>query len=144
MRRDGEIGIGDYDDDADRGKQMRDLMASSFKTAIRCFNQIAVPSNWIVERINEKARPVQKRCIARSDQRPRYIVLSDEEMKRKIRTPSGESFDRASHRRRAHLALLKSERYKHKRGQYVKVSACWVGPQEYRERGEIYKVLIDK
>lgn len=102
------------------------------------------PGNWIVKRENVTARPVQKGRVPRSDQRPRYIVVSDKEIERVIRDPNPANVGTVRpHRRRAHSHLLKSERFTWKRGQRVFVKACWVGPETAEYGGERYSVCLD-
>lgn len=104
------------------------------------------PSNWIAKRLDEVARPVPKGKIARSDQRERYIVLTKEAIERCVRTPNPENAGtplHLGHRRRAHWATLRHERYRFRRGQRVFVKACWVGPEEIEYGHEKYRVLTE-
>lgn len=111
-------------------------------TAALCV--INSPSNWVVKRENITARPVPKGAIPRSDQRPRYIVVSNDEIHRVIRDPNPENAGTVKpHRRRAHSKLLKSEKFTWKRGQRIFVKACWVGPEQAEYGGERYKVCLD-
>lgn len=49
---------------------------------------------------------------------------------------------RSAHSRRAHYRLLKSPRYKSKRGTVIFVRSCWVGPKEWEDAsGQIYKIV---
>lgn len=108
--------------------------------------EINKPNKWVVKKETIKARPIQKGRIPRSDQRPRYVLVTDEELDRVLREPNPENspIDRRPHRRRRHLRYLKSERYsEEKRFTHTVVEACWVGPQQAEYGGERYTVCLD-
>lgn len=121
--------------------------SSGWAIGVGCLYTINSPKKWIVSREHIHARPVQKGKIARSDQRVRFIIVSEDEIERVIRDPNpanvGVYADRRPHRRRAHSHLLKSERFTWKRGQRVFVKACWVGPETAEYGGERYRVMLD-
>ncbi len=55
-----------------------------------------------------------------------------------------DSVARMAHARRAHFRILRSERFKAKRGQQIFIKSCWVGPKEWEDAsGQTYK-LVDK
>lgn len=104
------------------------------------------PSNWIVKRIPEMARPVQRGIVAPLHTRERYIVMSQEGMEKTFRIPNPENKGRSlshGHRRRACWHTLRHERFKARIGQRIFVKGCWVGPEEVVIGGERYKVLLD-
>jgi len=108
--------------------------------------EINRPNKWVVKKETIKARPIQKGKIPRSDQRPRYVLVTDEELSRVLREPNPENspIDRRPHRRRRHLRFLQSERYsEEKRFKHTVVEACWVGPQQAEYSGERYTVCLD-
>ncbi len=51
---------------------------------------------------------------------------------------------RVAHSRRAHTRLLRSDRYKEKKGQRIAIRATWVGPKEWQEEGgrQIYRIIV--
>lgn len=59
-------------------------------------------------------------------------------------TRSTESIKRQAHTRRAHARILRSSRYKDKRGQTIHVKATWVGPSEWKEASSIYRMVPRK
>lgn len=48
---------------------------------------------------------------------------------------------RQAHSRRAHARVLRSPRFKNKVGQIIYVKASWVGPEEWKQSGSIYRVI---
>lgn len=50
------------------------------------------------------------------------------------------SIKRQAHSRRAHVRILRSPRFKNKVGQTIRVKACWVGPDEWKQFGSIYRM----
>ena len=50
------------------------------------------------------------------------------------------SMKRQAHSRRAHIRILRSHRFKNKVGQTIRVKACWVGPDTWKQFGSIYKI----
>jgi len=46
-----------------------------------------------------------------------------------------------AHSRRAHDRILRSEKFKHKRGQTIRIKACWVGPLEWKQDSSIYQII---
>lgn len=123
------------------------IMAGAGELSVLALEVINSPTNWIVKREHVTARPIERGKIARSDQRPRYILVSHDEIERVIRDPNpaneGVFKDRRPHRRRAHSKLLSSEKFTWKRGQRVHVKACWVGPEQAEYGGERYTVCLD-
>jgi hypothetical protein len=54
-----------------------------------------------------------------------------------------ETIQRMAHNRRAHKRLLKSDRFRFKKGQEITVRATWIGPKEWMDEGghQIYRIL---
>lgn len=76
---------------------------------------------------------------------PRAVVLDGDRAPTDARS-GGTSFaptDREvrPHRRRGHYKTLRSERFKHKRGERVWVRPAWVGPREWVLGGTTYRVV---
>jgi hypothetical protein len=55
-------------------------------------------------------------------------------------SPGDEYIKKRAHSRRAHARILRSPRFKNKVGQTIRVKACWVGPDEWRQFGSIYRM----
>lgn len=55
-------------------------------------------------------------------------------------SPGDEYIKKRAHSRRAHARILRSPRFKNKVGQTIRVKACWVGPDEWKQFGTIYRM----
>jgi hypothetical protein len=104
------------------------------------------PRFFIVECAPTKLRPYSG--IKNTAHRPVYTVLHLSEIVKKYgltgRDNGGTHASPSPHPRRAHLAVLRSERYTHKRGQTIKIPAVWVGPKEVVKGNHRYRILVDK
>ncbi len=118
------------------------------------FNALAflnTPDRFVVEieggrKKHDKPRPK----LLRAHERPKYTLLKKPEIKRIFSESYSDESDTAdrrspiAHFRRKHLRCLRSERFlEGKRGSYVAVEACWVGPKEKMVDGKVYRVLVD-
>lgn len=103
------------------------------------------PEYFIFEQSPLKPRPTKKGRITRSPDRPRYIPLKPDAIRKTmgLKSPEGQGVTRRPHERRRHWRQLNSERYTHKRGQRVLVEACWVGPSEAVVGKTRYRVRLD-
>jgi hypothetical protein len=101
----------------------------------------AVPEGY--ERAIKKG--VTKKKIIRSDFRPRYTLLTPQEIRKVMKLPPSEPTGRkqSPHERRRHKRYLRAERYTHKRFQWVDVDAAWIGPEEAKVGNMRYKVRLD-
>jgi hypothetical protein len=104
------------------------------------------PGYFIFERSPANPRKCKAGRITRSPDRPRYIPLKPEVIRKTMGldrpTEAGVSAKRP-HERRRHWRLLKSERFKNKQGQRILVDACWVGPSEAVIGKTRYRVRLD-
>ncbi len=104
------------------------------------------PEYFIFEKSPANPRKGKAGRITRSPDRPRYIPLEPEVIRKTMGldrpTEDGVSAKRP-HERRRHWRLLKSERFKNKQGQRVMVDACWVGPSEAVVGKTRYRVRLD-
>jgi hypothetical protein len=104
------------------------------------------PEYFIFEKSPVNPRKGKAGRITRSPDRPRYIPLEPEVIRKTMGldrpTEDGVSTKRP-HERRRHWRLLKSERFKNKQGQRVMVDACWVGPSEAVVGKTRYRVRLD-
>lgn len=142
-RGDGELrSVGEFDE-----KPVQNLTQLIYGFGVAALELINSPTRWIVKREQIQAMPIRPGKIPRSAERPRYILVSHDEIERVIRDPNpaneGVFKDRRPHRRRAHSKLLSSEKFTWKRGQRVHVKACWVGPEQAEYGGERYTVCLD-
>jgi hypothetical protein len=104
------------------------------------------PEYFIFEKSPVKPRKSKAGRITRSPNRPRYVPLKPETIRKTmgLNRPSEDGVSgKRPHERRRHWRLLKSERFKNKQGQRVMVDACWVGPSEAVVGKTRYRVRLD-
>jgi hypothetical protein len=108
---------------------------------------ICEPSKFIVEEASLDCVPRAPKSgkVVRSPYRPRYIVLSPGEIKKRYlydeHDPTG--IPKAPHERRGHYRRLQSERYVSKRGEVLWIKPCWVGKTEGVRGKNRYRVILD-
>jgi hypothetical protein len=104
------------------------------------------PKLFVFEQTPLKAREPKNGRILRSPDRPRYVVLQPEVIRKimGLQNPAeiGQG-GRQPHERRRHWRSLQSERFTHKRGERILVEACWVGPSEAVVGKTHYRVRLD-
>jgi hypothetical protein len=112
----------------------------------RCM-KINTPNRFIMEIASTKPRKKSKNKIRRSFERPEYILLTPDEIRKVMKLPEPEDKRIITpHYRRAHLMVLRNERYKRNDdGSFRKVmrKANWAGPSENTVGSKRYKVLLD-
>lgn len=103
-------------------------------------SMVNYPSHFIT-----KVMPSEERSRGRSvewvERKSHYIVLdnSHAESIRGGRKDFDGKITRAMHRRRGHTRLLRSDRFKNKKGSRIWVRSSWVGPEKWRgSDGSIY------
>jgi len=103
------------------------------------------PEYFIFETAPAKPRKVKRGRITRSPDRPRFVPLKPDEIRKTmgLKDEPGQKGTRRPHERRRHWRVLKSERYTKKRGQRVLVEACWIGPSEAVVGKKRYRVRLD-
>jgi hypothetical protein len=107
----------------------------------------ARPGTWVLRELSSRDRnPERSVKVPRSHQRPRWIVISDEERVRHFRSPTAAD-ESAGHRevtphpRRAHYRHIGTGEDGSKRHTWVR--ACWVGSTEAEIRGARYRVELE-
>lgn len=103
---------------------------------------------FVLEKAPVRPREEKKGRIARSQDRPKYVLLSPEairqEMGIKATAGKGEGGQKAPHERRRHWRTLRSERFTHKQGERILIEAHWVGQSEVIRGGKTrYRVRLD-
>lgn len=122
--------------------------AINAKTAIEEVLYFNNPSRFVVESIPKRAlRRQQKggkrKRVARSHDRPQYILLTPKEIREKLRLPLPVGkVGRGAHERRAHTRTFRHPRYTEMRGKSIVVPATWVGPSEATVGKRRYKVML--
>lgn len=113
-------------------------------TSLRFFlSELNSPSNFIAQvRPNKQGKSVEWTTA-----RTHYVVLhkSHPANKKELQPGSPVTEDnrylkRQAHSRRAHFRILRSDRFRHKLGQMIRVKSCWVGPNEWQQSGSIYRI----
>lgn len=130
-----------------RGVDIQDLITDLNRRVYECLSKIAIdffnPSLHLVS-VCKKAESKSPEWF---QQRQHFIFvhkncpINQRDQSRKHFDPNVE-IKRTAHSRRAHYRLLKSPRYKSKRGTLVFVRSAWVGPKEWEDAsGQIYRIV---
>jgi len=132
--------------DDDAAKDVIYGMVATFSVVLTQCIAACRPGTWVLrEMVSAKMAGADSPKIPRSHQRPRWIVVSDEERARYFRSNDGDADGErrqiAAHPRRAHYRLVGFHEDGSRR--YTWVRACWVGPQEATMRGARYRVELD-
>jgi len=104
------------------------------------------PEYLILEKAPVKNKKNKAGRITRSPDRPRYIPLKPDAIRKTMgldRPAVDGTSGKRPHERRRHWRLLKSERFKNMQGQRIMVEACWVGPSEVVNGKTRYRVRLD-
>lgn len=116
------------------------LMLETFMT------EIYAPMNVVAKVSPDK----QGKSVVWTKAREHYVILNrSHPANRKEVAPeatvrvSDKDVKRCAHTRRAHLRILRSPRFKNKRGQVINVRSSWVGPEKWRSAGSIYQLHRD-
>lgn len=134
----------------DFGQKLHDAELRNAYTAIEELMQFNSPdTGFIMETTPRSMRdPNKAKKIPRSCDRPIYTVLKPQAARQLMRledVPTAvERGSPISHWRRAHIKVLRSERYTKAQGRVVHIKATWVGPSEAMVDGKRYRVLLDR
>lgn len=86
-----------------------------------------------------------ERSVEWKKARTHYIILNRSHpankvgMTGKIEHDQNKAIERIAHARRAHYRLLKSEKFRNKRGKRIFIRSTWIGPKEWEDtKGNIY------
>ena len=105
------------------------------------------PDTFVFEQSPTKPRKTKPGRIARSQDRPKYILLKPDDIRRVMKVDqtagSAPGTKKRAHERRAHVRVLRSERFTKKRGAIIPVPAVWVGPTERVIGNQRYRVILD-
>ena len=86
---------------------------------------------------------VKKGMIARSHQRPKYIILEPKTIRKRMGLPATGKALEEGYERRRHYRTYRNDRYVNVQGKTVIIEATWVGPSEKQIGKKIYKVRLD-
>ena len=145
-RRDGKI---DHDVlDSDSCELLLTIAREACLNAGTALKELAYcnnPSRFIVERAPVRPRDQKKGRILRSDDRPRFTLLTPSEIQERWAKVGGravaEKID--PHPRRRHWRTLRSERFTHAKNSKLLIPATWVGPKSVVAANHRYEVRLD-
>jgi hypothetical protein len=105
-----------------------------------------LPHRFILETSLVKKNRSKSGRVTRSHNRPKYTLLTPEEIRHKLNTQAHNSSgsSKGAHQRRRHFRTLSHPRFKNKRDQRIPVAACWVGPSEEVVGNKLYRVILDR
>lgn len=138
------VGKQDIDMDDPEYKNIEPLILAIFTSICWFIREVNLPSNFIA-----KVAPENKvgKSVEWVRARSHYVLLhkahpaNNKDVKTgSVVAPSALSLKRQAHTRRAHARILRSSRFRHKMGLTIKIKACWVGPDEWKQSGSIYKM----
>lgn len=123
--------------------KMRDQSEALFTSICWFIRESTSPSNFIASVTPDKSG----KSVEWTRARTHYVVIhkahpansKDVKIGSKVAT-SAETLKRQAHSRRAHARVLRSPRFRNKVGQTIRVKACWVGPDEWKQFGSIYRM----
>lgn len=115
-------------------------LAEMFDKALWVIFGLQQPGRIFVKREHRQPPKIAKKTIPRSNQRARYLSLPAISIVDTLEHLTGTKLVKG-HRRAAHWRFLRSEKYTNKRGQWVRVKSCWVGPDTIEAGPYIYKVM---
>ena len=123
-----------------------DMLKRIWNIVIASLIAINDPAKFIIESAPIVQVQFRGEWKSQEGQDKNYIVLNIGEIQKRYQLgiSNNKGLGRKSHPRRAHLRVLRSEKFKHKRGQTIKIPAIWVGPKETMINNRIYRVLVDK
>lgn len=142
---------------AERMGDVDDIAESSGRNVITALEEVMWindPDHFVLEETPERAIERRKRSgskkrreqIPRSYERPKYTIMRPHNIRKRMGLPEPDApsgIKRRPHDRRAHYRKLQSDKFVHKKGQWVPVTATWVGPKENKVGGKRYKVIVD-
>lgn len=133
--------VNEVDPHHESGKK---VLPGLFMNVITFLTYINSPERFIVEQLPEKTGKLKKGRIPRLYQRPQYIILDKQSIKKRYldSQPNGRKSP-MPHLRRGHYRTLTSEKFKRKHGQRVWVRATHVkgNTVEWREGERHYRVI---
>lgn len=132
------------DDDGKINQWAKEAMQSMVSWLCLFLCDLDMPGNVVLKVTPEsKGRTVEWRMA-----REHYLIINKKQAslcRDRKSGPSPQQIVRAAHARIAHFRVLRSEKFKHKRGQRIRVREAWIGPEEWQGLDKkTYKVIIRK
>ena len=124
-------------------RMLQDQSQAIFTSICWFIREVTSPSNFIASVIPDKSG----KSVEWTRARTHYVVIhkahpaNNKEVKAGVNVvTSAETLKRQAHSRRAHARILRSPRFKNKVGQTIRVKSCWVGPNEWKQFGSVYRM----
>jgi hypothetical protein len=129
-------------------EQANNSILTNVRTAFEELFYFNNPGRFVVERTDLTTRPQPPHLkIRRTSHRPRYILLTPDEIRERIKredAPEGGRKLETGHDRRRHWRWLRSERYSEAvRAKPLLIPATWVGPSTGTFEKSRYRVRLD-
>lgn len=127
------------------GHSLADTLGTMVLSAFSEVGSINTPSRFILESAPSIIRQPEPGRILRAHERANYTILEPERIRKVMRLPlsAEKGLAKRPHERRSHLRRLHSERFTHKRGEFIVIPATWIGPSESVIGGRRYRVILD-
>jgi len=133
--------------DVESTKTAQNATVMNAKAALEEIFYFNNPNRWVVEKTPIKMKRGKKGpAIPRSNHRPKYTLLTPNEIKKIIPQEHVGKSDRKSpipHNRRRHVRTYRNARFTHKIGQSIIIPARWIGTTETTIKNKKYKIRID-
>lgn len=127
--------------------------ADNVKAAIRELMVFNSPDRWVLEESSTKPQKRRKpkkgrgEHILRSDERPRYTLMTAHEIREKLHLQDHDAGGPGvrPHERRAYWRTYRHERFASSglQGKKVLIPSTWVGPSEHVDKQRRYRVRLD-
>ena len=129
-------------------EHMKEIMTDYVQNILTAMEEIALlnsQSNFVLEVSPKKIREPKRDKIPRSHERKQYTLLSPSAIRETMRIDgkAEEGIKISGHERRGHYRTLRSEVFKHRKGDRIWINPVWVGPNESVIGGKTYKVRLD-
>ncbi|MFA5396359.1 MAG: hypothetical protein WC346_10165 [Methanogenium sp.] len=114
-------------------------------TAIEQLMYFNNPDRFVVEMARQNMRLPNNKKILRSEDRPHYVLLKPNEIRKLVGEPSvvhSHSSPRL-HERRRHIRTFRSEKYVNMKDKSIIIPATWIGKSEYTIKNTRYRVLLE-
>jgi hypothetical protein len=137
-------------EDIDRTEEAAHTAVDIALTAILKVMQFNRPDRFVLEISPVTKKKPQKTGgkIARSDDRPKYTLLTPTEIRVKMGLPkpstgTGTGTPKIPHERRRHYRTYRSDYFREAKGKTIIIPATWVGPHEVIRGNKRYKVMLN-
>lgn len=116
---------------------------SSFNTSICWFIRESMFSGNFLAQVKPIPKSGTPSQVKWSESQIHHVIVHRHDGMNRAAGPGGgkSGAARMAHTRRAHMRILRSQRWGIRAGRRVFVKSCWVGPPEWKINDSIYKIL---